>query len=197
MLLGYWIASGHPIGWQHLTEAALSQSGHARLWPEIQGLGTIAFLAGIVLLFAGVEVQAVYVTEMKNPSREYPAAIGLGSVISLLIFALGAIPIAAILPYDKISLQSGVFDTFNAVIAIFGMPGGSYHSCPCSSAPSLALLGHTDVVPATAEEWGHDPFGGGSSTARSGEGVPWTCSTSTATMATGIQHLGLSGFRPR
>jgi glutamate:GABA antiporter len=116
LLFGYWIASGHPIAWQHLTDPAVSLDGHARFWPAIHGLGTVAFLAGIVLLFAGVEVQAVYVTEMKNPSREYPAAIGLGAVISLLIFALGAVPIAAILPYEKISLQSAVFDTFGAVI---------------------------------------------------------------------------------
>jgi amino acid transporter len=116
LLFGYWIGSGHPIAWQHLTDPAVSLDGHARFWPAIHGLGTVAFLAGIVLLFAGVEVQAVYVTEMKNPSREYPAAIGLGAVISLLIFALGAIPIAAILPYEKISLQSAVFDTFGAVI---------------------------------------------------------------------------------
>jgi len=122
-LFAYWIATGHPIGWQHLTDPALSLDGHARFWPAIRGLGTIAFLAGIVLLFAGVEVQAVHVMDMKNPSREYPAAIGLGAVISLLIFALGAIPIAAIVPYDKISLQSGVFDAFAAVItAIWDAP---------------------------------------------------------------------------
>ncbi|MEO9189737.1 MAG: amino acid permease, partial [Acetobacteraceae bacterium] len=107
-LLAYWIASGHPIGWQHLTTPALSHVGHARFWPAITGFGTIAFLAGIVLLFAGVEVQAVHVTEMKKPSTGYPAAVGLGAIISLVIFALGAVPIAAILPYDKISLQSGV-----------------------------------------------------------------------------------------
>jgi amino acid transporter len=59
----------------------------------------------------------VHVTEMKQPSREYPFAIGLGAIISLVIFTLGAIPIAAILPYEKISLQSAVFDTYNAVIA--------------------------------------------------------------------------------
>jgi putative glutamate/gamma-aminobutyrate antiporter len=116
LLLGYWIATGHPIAWQHLTDPAVSEAGHARFWPAIHGFGAIAFLAGIVLLFAGVEVQAVHVMDMKNPSREYPAAIGLGALISLLIFALGAIPVAAILPYDKISLQSGVFDTFAAVI---------------------------------------------------------------------------------
>jgi amino acid transporter len=69
-----------------------------------------------VLLFAGVEVQAVHVMDMRSPSRGYPAAIGLGAIISILIFALGALPIAGILPYEKISLQSGVFDTFAAVI---------------------------------------------------------------------------------
>jgi glutamate:GABA antiporter len=115
LLFGYWIVAGHPIAWQHLTDAAVSDAGQARWWPAIHGLGTVAFLAGIVLLFAGVEAQAVFVTEMKNP-RQYPVAIGLGALISLLIFALGAIPVAAILPYEKISLQSAVFDTFGAVI---------------------------------------------------------------------------------
>jgi Amino acid permease len=71
-------------------------------------------LAGIILLFAGVEVEAVHVREMKDPARGYPAAIDLASVISLAIFVLGAIPVAAILPYESISLQAG--DTFNAVI---------------------------------------------------------------------------------
>lgn len=116
LLFGYWVATGHPIAWQHLTDPAVSQEGHALYWPAIHDLGSVAFLAGIILLFAGVEVQAVFVTEMKNPSRGYPAAIGLGALVSLLIFALGAIPVAAILPYDKISLQSGVFDTFAAVM---------------------------------------------------------------------------------
>ncbi len=115
-LLGYWLAAGHPIGWQHLTTPALSDAGQARFWPVIHGFGTVAFLAGIVLLFAGVEVQAVHIVEMRKPSREYPLAIGIGAILSLVIFTLGAIPIAAILPNDKISLQSAVFDTFTAVI---------------------------------------------------------------------------------
>lgn len=64
------------------------------------------------------------------------------------------------------------------------------------SAPSLTLLGHTDVVPATAEDWRHDPFGG-----ELIDGVVWgrgaiDMLNLTATMATGIRHLALSGFRP-
>ncbi len=65
------------------------------------------------------------------------------------------------------------------------------------SAPSLALLGHTDVVPATAEDWSHDPFGG-----ELIDGTVWgrgavDMLNLTATMATGIRHLALAGFRPR
>lgn len=114
-LLGYWLATGHSVGWQHLSDPAVSSGGQATFWPSIHGFGDIAFLAGIVLLFAGVEVQAVHVVDMRKPGREYPLAIGLGAAIALGIYALGAIPIAVILPHDKISLQSAVFDTYAAV----------------------------------------------------------------------------------
>ena len=114
-LLGFWVATGRPLGWQHLTDPALSVDGRATFWPSIHGFGGIAFLAAIVLLFAGVEIQAVHVVQMRNPGREYPRAIALGAALAMVIFAIGAVPIAAILPHDRISLQSGVFDTFAAV----------------------------------------------------------------------------------
>ena len=63
-------------------------------------------------------------------------------------------------------------------------------------APSLTLLGHTDVVPATADDWSHDPFGG-----ELIEGEVWgrgaiDMLNLTATMATSFRHLAQSGFRP-
>ena len=64
------------------------------------------------------------------------------------------------------------------------------------SAPSLTLLGHTDVVPANGEDWRHDPFGG-----ELIDGEVWgrgaiDMLNLTATMATGFRHLARSGFRP-
>ena len=64
-------------------------------------------------------------------------------------------------------------------------------------APSLTLMGHTDVVPANADDWSHDPFGG-----ELVDGVVWgrgaiDMLNLTATMATGFRHLALDGFRPR
>jgi acetylornithine deacetylase/succinyl-diaminopimelate desuccinylase-like protein len=64
------------------------------------------------------------------------------------------------------------------------------------SAPSLTLLGHTDVVPANPDDWSHDPFGG-----ELVDGEVWgrgaiDMLNLTATMATGFRHLARSGFRP-
>ncbi|HEY5109994.1 MAG TPA: M20/M25/M40 family metallo-hydrolase, partial [Acidimicrobiales bacterium] len=64
-------------------------------------------------------------------------------------------------------------------------------------APSLTLLGHTDVVPANPDDWTHDPFGG-----ELIDGEVWgrgaiDMLNLTTTMATGIRHLALSGFRPK
>ena len=63
-------------------------------------------------------------------------------------------------------------------------------------APTLALLGHTDVVPANAEDWRHDPFGG-----ELIDGEVWgrgavDMLNLTASMAVAVRHLAHEGFRP-
>jgi len=65
-----------------------------------------------------------------------------------------------------------------------------------SGAPSLALLGHTDVVPANGDDWRHDPFGG-----ELIDGEVWgrgavDMLNLTASMAVAFRHLAADGFRP-
>ena len=63
-------------------------------------------------------------------------------------------------------------------------------------APSLTLLGHTDVVPANPDDWRHDPFAG-----ELIDGEVWGRGAIdmldlTATMATSFRQVARSGFRP-
>lgn len=65
------------------------------------------------------------------------------------------------------------------------------------SAPSLMLMGHTDVVPVTAANWKRDPFG-----AELADGEVWGRGATdmlnlTASMAVALKQLTSSGFRPR
>ncbi len=64
-------------------------------------------------------------------------------------------------------------------------------------APSLLLMGHTDVVPANPEGWRHDPFGG-----ELIDGEVWgrgaiDMLNLTASMAVATHRLAASGWRPR
>jgi acetylornithine deacetylase/succinyl-diaminopimelate desuccinylase-like protein len=64
-------------------------------------------------------------------------------------------------------------------------------------APSLGLLGHTDVVPVHEHRWTHDPFGG-----ELIDGEVWgrgaiDMLNMTASMAIAVRDLAREGFRPR
>lgn len=65
------------------------------------------------------------------------------------------------------------------------------------SAPTLLLMGHTDVVPVNPSGWQRDPFG-----AELDDGIVWgrgavDMLNITATMAVALRRLARSGFRPR
>ena len=65
------------------------------------------------------------------------------------------------------------------------------------AAPSLCLMGHTDVVPVTASGWSRDPFGG-----ELVDGEVWgrgaiDMLNLTASMAVATKHLARTGFRPK
>ena len=65
------------------------------------------------------------------------------------------------------------------------------------SAPTLCLMGHTDVVPVNPSGWTHDPFGG-----ELIDGEVWgrgaiDMLNVTSSMAVAFRHLARSGWRPK
>jgi len=68
-------------------------------------------------------------------------------------------------------------------------------------APTLLLMGHTDVVPANADRWQRDPFGGEVVTDADGATHVWgrgavDMLNLTASMAVATKRLAGSGFTP-
>jgi acetylornithine deacetylase/succinyl-diaminopimelate desuccinylase-like protein len=71
-----------------------------------------------------------------------------------------------------------------------------------ADAPTLLLMGHTDVVPANEDHWRRDPFGGELVTEKDGSTHVWgrgavDMLNLTASMAVATKRLAESGFRPR
>jgi acetylornithine deacetylase/succinyl-diaminopimelate desuccinylase-like protein len=70
------------------------------------------------------------------------------------------------------------------------------------TAPTLLLLGHTDVVPVNESRWSNDPFGGELITAPEGYDEVWgrgavDMLNLTASMAVAVRRMAAGGFRPR
>ena len=69
-------------------------------------------------------------------------------------------------------------------------------------APSVCLMGHTDVVPVSADGWSRDPFGGELITNANGTQEVWgrgavDMLNLTASMAVAVRDLATRGYRPR
>ena len=123
-----WIYLGNPIAMLHPAAtdptSVMSMAGghaHPRYFPFITNMGDIAFLAGIILLFAGVEVHAVHANEMTNPTKQFPAAILIASVVIILLFTLGSFAVATVLPNEQINLQEGLMKAFQQIFDHLGI----------------------------------------------------------------------------
>ncbi len=105
-----WVLGGHHLAFM---------DGSISFFPDFTHFSNIAFLASIVLLFAGMEVGAVHVTELKNPKRDYPKSIFLAAGIIFVVFMLGSFAVAAVLPTSSISLTAGIMEAFNKMLNVY------------------------------------------------------------------------------
>lgn len=128
ILLGIiWLISKKPLGFEELTAAETSVATIVdgkilpRWIPDLSNLKNLSFLSGIILLFAGVEVQAVHATEMENPKKQYPLAILISSLIVFILFTFGSLSIAAVVPNSQLKLESGLMQALNTMLKSVNM----------------------------------------------------------------------------
>ncbi len=120
-----WIVQGNPIQFLEpstavvAAEKLMDQAPHVRFFPYITGLGSVAFLAGIVLLFAGVEVQAVHATDLEDPAKQFPESMFLAAAIIFGLFILGSLAVATVIPVSEISLTAGLMQAFKQLLDAF------------------------------------------------------------------------------
>ena len=68
-------------------------------------------IAGV--FYEGMEMMGVHVMDVNNPSRNYPKAIIIGSIITVLIFILGTFSLGFIIPSKDISLTQSLLIGFD------------------------------------------------------------------------------------
>lgn len=105
-----WFFVGEPLNIFASTQSFL---------PDFTEFSNVSFLAGIVLLFAGMEVGAVHVRNLKNPRQDYPKTLLIALIIIVTVFSLGSFAVALVLPAKEISLTAGLLQTFDKMLAFY------------------------------------------------------------------------------
>jgi amino acid transporter len=92
----------------------------SNLLPAWAGLASLVLIVNNFLSYSGMEMNAVHVSSLRNPAKEFPKTIFLAMGLVLLIFILPALAISWIVPAEQLSLTAGVMQAFDAVFAEFG-----------------------------------------------------------------------------
>ncbi|MET0811675.1 MAG: putative glutamine/gamma-aminobutyrate antiporter GadC [Microbacterium sp.] len=94
----------------------------AKLIPDFSNFGTIVLAASIFLMYAGMEMNAVHVKEVKDATRNYPIAIFASAILTVVIFVLGTLAIAWVVPQKDINLTQAILVTYFDIFDWAGIP---------------------------------------------------------------------------
>lgn len=89
-----------PIGWSDLV-------------PNMANFQNIVLAASIFLAYAGMEMNAVHVKDLDNPTKKYPIAITIASIGTVAIFLLSTLGVAFIIPSSEISLTQSLLVAYD------------------------------------------------------------------------------------
>jgi putative glutamate/gamma-aminobutyrate antiporter len=82
-------------------------------FPDLSKFNNLVLASSIFLFYAGMEMMGVHVMEVNNPSRNYPKAIIIGSLATVLIFVLGTFALGMIIPAKDINLTQSLLIGFD------------------------------------------------------------------------------------
>lgn len=86
---------------------------HSNFVPNLSNFNNIVLAIAIFSSYAGMEMNSIHISEMKNPSKDYPKAIMISSLITVAVFILGTFALGIIIPSKEISLTQSLLVGFD------------------------------------------------------------------------------------
>ncbi|MBR5197106.1 MAG: amino acid permease [Alistipes sp.] len=82
-------------------------------FPDLTNFNNLVLASSIFLFYAGMEMMGIHVMDVDNPKRNYPRAIIIGSLVTVLIFILGTFSLGIVVPTKEISLTQTLLIGFD------------------------------------------------------------------------------------
>jgi amino acid transporter len=88
-------------------------------------------------------MQAVHITELKNPTRDFPRAVWISTAIIVVLSILGTLAISVAVPQSAMNLTQSLLVAFNDLWAAFHLP---WMGNVMAAMLALGVLGQVSVI---------------------------------------------------
>jgi putative glutamate/gamma-aminobutyrate antiporter len=112
LLAGIYVAMGKPI---HLPL-------NTGFFPDFSKFQNMVLAAGVFLYYAGMEIQAVHIKNLPNPSRNYPLSVLIAAVSVVVVFVLGTLAVGVVIPQKSINLNQSLLIAYRDLWSAFSLP---------------------------------------------------------------------------
>ncbi len=108
------------LGVIYLATGGTSQMNfHGHFFPDLTNIDNLVLASSIFLFYAGMEMSGLHVKQMQNPAVNYPKAVFVGALITVLIFVLGTYSLGVIIPAKDINLVQSLLEGFDNYFVAF------------------------------------------------------------------------------
>lgn len=110
----YWLVQGNP--------ATIDISLDSFL-PNLNNAKDASYIVTIIFGLIGLEMSAVHANDVKNPTRDYPRALLLSTILILTSLSLASLAISVVIPNSELNIITGLIQAFDFFFNQFNMPG--------------------------------------------------------------------------
>lgn len=110
------------IGWVLLGNPVAISFSVKELIPSFNLSESGGALVTIMASLLGMELAGVHVSDIENPRKNFPKAIGYSVLILLTTLILGALSVAIVIPRGEIQFVDGVMQTLTKFLTAFNIP---------------------------------------------------------------------------
>ena len=86
---------------------------HSSFFPDLTNFDNVVLAASNFLFYAGMEMGGIHLKDMQNTTKNYPKAVFIGALITVIIFVLGTFSLGIIIPAKDISLTQSLLVGFD------------------------------------------------------------------------------------
>ncbi|MBQ5709902.1 MAG: amino acid permease, partial [Alistipes sp.] len=94
---------------------------HTSFFPDLTNFSNLVLASSIFLFYAGMEMMGIHVMDVDKPAKNYPRAIIIGSLITVIIFILGTFALGIVVPAKEMSLTQTLLIGFDSYFKFLKM----------------------------------------------------------------------------